>query len=125
MIRETYDQHLSYVFEDICKERCLELMREDRISFTSIGRWWHRNEEIDIVALDEEKREIYLGEAKWSKKPVGTDILEDLRRKAPLVEWNSGKRKDRFMLFSRSGFTDALKEKARKEDVLLISVLDN
>lgn len=124
-IRETFDQHLSYVFEDVCKERCLELMREDRISFTSIGRWWHRNEEIDIVALDEEKREIYFGEAKWSKKPVGTDILEDLRRKAPLAEWNSGKRKERFMLFSRSGFTDALIKKARKEDVLLISVLDN
>lgn len=124
-IKETFDQHLSYVFEDVCKERCLDLMREDRIKFTSIGRWWHRNEEIDIVALDEENKEIYFGEAKWSKKPIGTNILEDLRRKAPLVEWNSGKRKERFMLFSRSGFTDSLIEKVHNEDVLLVSVMDN
>lgn len=124
-IKETFDQHLSYVFEDVCKERCLDLMREDKIRFSSIGRWWHRNEEIDIVALDEENREIYFGEAKWSKKAVGTDILEDLKRKAMLVEWNENKRKEHYMLFSRSGFTDALKEKARKENVLLISVLED
>lgn len=120
-IKATFDRHLSFVFEDVCKDYCLELMRDGRIRFTSIGRWWQRNEEIDIVALDEENKEIYFGEAKWSKKPVGIDILDDLKRKTSLVEWNSGKRTEHFILFSRSGFTDAVRERGKKEGVLLIS----
>ncbi len=121
-IRETFGQHLSFVFEDVCREYCLELMRSGRIRFSSIGRWWHRNDEIDIVAIDEETRDIYFGEAKWSRKPVGVDILEPLRKKAPLVKWNTGNRREHFMLFSRSGFTDALRKKAKREAVLLVSV---
>ncbi|MBF0566716.1 MAG: ATP-binding protein [Nitrospirae bacterium] len=121
MIQETFDRHLSFIFEDVCKQYCLELMRDGRIRFSTIGRWWQGNEEIDIVALDEENKEIYFGEAKWSKKAVGIDILDDLKRKADLVEWHKGKRKDHFMLFSRSGFTDALRERARQENVLCIS----
>lgn len=121
MIKGTFDRHLSFVFEDVCKQYCIELMKEGRIQFSSIGRWWSRNEEIDIVALDEEKKEIYFGEVKWSRKPLGIDILDELKRKAASVEWNSGKRKDKFILFSRSGFTDALKERGKKEGILLIS----
>jgi len=123
MIKETFNQHLSFAFEDVCKQHCLELMREGSIWFSSIGRWWQKNEEIDIVALNEENREIYFGEAKWSRKPVGIDILDDLKRKAVLVEWSGEKRKEHFMLFSRSGFTDAVKDRAKKEGVLLTSTI--
>ena len=119
LIKETFDRHLSFAFEDVCRQHCLELMREGRIRFSSIGRWWQKNEEIDIVALDEENKEIYFGEAKWSRNPVGADILDELKRKAALVDWNRGKRKEHFMLFSRSGFTDAVVKTASKENVIL------
>ncbi len=119
MIKETFDQHLSFAFEDACKQRCLELMREGKIQFSSIGRWWQKNEEIDIVALDEANKEIYFGEVKWSRKPVGVDMLDDLKRKAELVDWNRKKRKEHFMLFSRSGFTEALFKTASKEGIIL------
>ncbi len=124
MIKETFDQHLSFVFEDVCKGYCLDMMRDGKIRFTSIGRWWQKNEEIDIIAIDEENKGIYFGEAKWSKKPVGVNILDDLKRKASLVELNKGKRKEYFMLFSRSGYTDALRERAKREQVLLISAME-
>jgi AAA+ ATPase superfamily predicted ATPase len=39
------------------------------------GRWWNRDEEIDLVAINEEQREILFGEAKWSARPVGIDVL--------------------------------------------------
>jgi len=119
-IKETFEQHLSYVFEDVCREYCLELMKNGDIRFTSLGRWWQRNEEIDIVALDEETKTIYFGEVKWSKKPVGVDILEQLKNKSVLVQWNTNARKERFMLFSRSGFTKVLREVGKKEGALLI-----
>lgn len=119
IIKETFDQHLSYAFEDVCKQHCLELMREGRIRFSSIGRWWQKNEEIDIVALDEENKEIYFVEAKWSRKPVGADVLVDLKRKATFVDWNRDRRKEHFVLFSRTGFTDAMVKAASREGVIL------
>jgi AAA+ ATPase superfamily predicted ATPase len=124
LIRRNFDQHLSLAFEDVCRQHCLELMRRGRMRFSSIGRWWHRGEEIDIVALDEESGDIYFGEVRWSKKPVGIDVMEDLGRKAALVDWKPGKRKERFMLFSRTGFTAAAVERARREGIALYSADD-
>lgn len=121
MIKETFHQYLSWVFEDVCTYHCFDLMRAGKMNFTAIGRWWRKNEEIDLVALDEEHTEIYFCEAKWSAKPVGIDILEALQNKASLVEWNIKKRKNHFILFSKAGFTDALKERAAKEAFLLIT----
>lgn len=36
-----------------------------------------------------------------------------------MVEWNTGKRKEHFMLFSISGFTEAMVKAASKEGVIL------
>lgn len=83
------------------------------------GRWWNREEEIDLVAINEERREILFGEAKWSARPVGIDVYRDLKRKAPLVDWHNGERTERFCLFSRSGFTKDMRELARKERIIL------
>lgn len=83
------------------------------------GRWWDRNEEIDLVALNEGRKEILFGEAKWSLRPVGIDIHENLKRKARLVDWHVSGRTEHFCLFSRSGFTKAMLERARDENVAL------
>jgi hypothetical protein len=87
--------------------------------FDRVGRWWDRNEEIDLVALDEKENRILFGEAKWSVKPVGVNILEDLRRKSRLVDWRRASRKERFCLFSRSGFTEELLRVASGEGIAL------
>jgi AAA+ ATPase superfamily predicted ATPase len=55
-----------------------------------VGRWWDKNEEIDIVALNEDEKKALFGEAKWSNRPVGVDVYENLKRKTYLVEWNRG-----------------------------------
>jgi len=90
-------------------------MNEDKIfSFDTIGRWWDRNEEIDVVALNEKESKILFGEVKWSIRPVGIDIMEDLKRKARCVEWKKEERQEYYCLFCRSGFTEALIKRARK-----------
>jgi len=83
------------------------------------GRWWNRKEEIDLVAINEERREILFGEAKWSTRPVGIDVYTDLKRKAPFVDWHNCERTERFCLFSKSGYTKDMREIARKERVIL------
>jgi uncharacterized protein len=119
-IRDTFDQHLSFVYEDVCRELCLELLESGKMTFSTIGRWWLKNEEIDLVALDQESETIWFGECKWSINPVGEDIYRELLRKAKLVAWGSEKRRERFILFSRSGFTAGMQKLALQDDVLLV-----
>ena len=87
--------------------------------FTAVGRWWDRNEEIDIVALNREHDAILFGEVKWTEKPVGTDIYEELKKKSQKVQWGSGKRKEKFCLFSKKGFTSSMIRLAKEEEVAL------
>ncbi len=60
-----------------------------------------------------------LGEAKWSNKQVGTNIYEDLKRKAQKVVWGKKGRKEYFAMFSKNGFTPDMKKVADKGGVLL------
>lgn len=119
-IRESFDQHLSFVYEDICRELCLGFMKAGNMSFSAIGRWWQKNEEIDLVMLDEESDTIWFGECKWSVNRVGEDIYRDLQRKTSLVTWGGGQRQERFIIFSRSGFTQGMRNLAAKDAVLLV-----
>lgn len=84
-----------------------------------IGSWWDKNEEIDIAALNEKEGKLLLGEVKWSNKQVGTDIYEDLKRKSALAEKTTGAMRKSFCLFSKSGFTRAMPQTAKKEKVRL------
>jgi len=103
------EQDISLAYEAVCREICLGLMEEDRMQFTAIGQWWSRSDEIDLVALDEETRTAYFGGCKWSKKKVGVNVHDDLKRKSHQVDWHRDGHTDRFMLFSKSGFTDAIR----------------
>jgi hypothetical protein len=77
------------------------------------------NAEIDLVALNQDEKSILFGEAKWTAKPVGTNIYEELVEKSEQVEWHNKKRRACFALFSKSGFTSAMLELAKKQGVLL------
>jgi len=119
-IEDSFDQHVGDSYESISREIFLDLAMREKIPVTSVGRWWSRNEEIDLVALDEESRTAWFGECKWSGKKVGTDVYQDLRRKSERVEWHAGRRKERYILFSRSGFTPAMLDLANQEKVVLV-----
>jgi len=70
-------------------------------AFERVGRWWDRDHEIDVVALNTQTKEILFGEAKWSNTPVGIDVLYALKAKAHHMEWyRSGARKEYYILKS-------------------------
>jgi 4-hydroxyphenylpyruvate dioxygenase-like putative hemolysin len=48
------------------------------------------------------------------------DILNDLEKKAKLVDWRKGERKEYFVLFSRTGFTANLEKLAGERGDLLL-----
>ncbi len=118
LIMSDFNTLVAENYEKVAQE--IVLKNEDRFfPIDKIGRWWDRNEEIDLVAFNENEDKILFGEVKWSNKPVGTNIYDDLKRKAKLVEWGTEKRKEYFCLFSKSSFTDEMKKTAKKESVFL------
>jgi hypothetical protein len=112
-------------FEEICRRKIA--VRGDRgdLPFHPqyVGRLWNRRAEIDIAAVDSKSRCALLGECKWMDRPIGEDILSELRGKAQLFP-NLTSYKLHFALFSKSGFTSSLLKQAAKEGVLLFAKKD-
>jgi AAA+ ATPase superfamily predicted ATPase len=119
-IAQDFDQLLGAVYEKICRELCRKFMTDGAMQFSALGKWWNRNEEIDLVALDEEASTAWFGECKWSVNKVGIDIFRSLKEKAAQVEWRNEKRHDQFILFSRSGFTTEVLKLASAGGVILV-----
>ena len=118
-IMPTLDRFIAWSFEEACRARVRKGAPQG-IKCNRVGRWWSKEGEIDIVGLSEDENTVVFGEVKWSVNPVGTDILDDLERKARLVDWHRGERKEYFVLFSRTGFTANLEIlAAERRDLLL------
>ena len=117
------DRQVSYVYEDICRERMWEMNIAGSwpFRFTKVGRWWDAHHEIDIAALDPDGSNLILGECKFRQGAVGEDVLRGLEEKSACVGWRMQERKVWYVLFSVSGFTPELQSEAlRREDLMLI-----
>jgi hypothetical protein len=127
-IRRTFDQYVSLPFEDCIRDWLWHLHDNDQLPFKmhSLGSWWNKNTEIDIVGINNTTHDIVVGECKWSKNPIGLDVLKNLYNKVHQVPWHRGDRQEWFVLASRSGFQESLIERARRpgingrRDVLLV-----
>lgn len=111
----------------MCRQRLWDLCDAGQVPFIPdrIGKWWSGSEEIDVAGVREYDQLALWGECKYWKDPVGINVLTALERKAERVPWHLGERKDTFVLFSISGFTDALQAVAEaRDDVLLIDDSD-
>jgi len=68
-VREDYPNYLGRIFEVVGRQLLIELSKRGELPFrlTKIGRWWHKNLEVDIAALNRRKRKALLVEVKWSR----------------------------------------------------------
>jgi AAA+ ATPase superfamily predicted ATPase len=114
--RNFHDNHVSYVYESICMSEMWSM----KLNFNKIGRWWNGKTEIDIVALDSTGDEIIFGECKFREQLMDVDVFYDLLHKKEEVIWNNGTRREKFILFSISGFTNRLKELSDIRDDLIL-----
>lgn len=92
--------------------------------FSKTGRWWDRNEEIDVIAINEHEKKVLFTEVKWRNKTIGLSVYNNLVRKCSYVVWNTGEREEYFCLFSKSGFTNELIQLSRKEGNLYLFEID-
>jgi len=89
-----------------------------------IGSWWNQDAQIDVLAVSQTDKIALAGECKWSTNPTGIDILEDLKQKVKILLQNNDYQKVYYVLFSRSGFTSALKSQAADEGIGLYTTGD-
>ncbi len=54
-----------------------------------MGKWWFKDVEIDLIALDEEKQSVTFIETKWSNlsKQDCQRIIQNLKTKAQCFQW--------------------------------------
>jgi len=115
-IKDDLNVYFSQAFEKICADFIFE---SQAAAFNKIGRWWHKDKEIDIVALNEKMKDILFVECKWKDNVNPEKILENLKEKAKYVEWNNDKRKERYAIFAKS-----FSKKIKNGDVLLFDLND-
>jgi AAA+ ATPase superfamily predicted ATPase len=125
-VRPTFSSFVASAFEEASRAHVVALARTGVLPFLPerVGSWWDRTREIDVVAVSEQQCRALVGECKWSTKPVGTDVLDDLRDKAEVMRQATRPYDVTSVLFSRSGFTPALVERAEREGVILVGVAE-
>ena len=117
MIKPHYNEYFGPVFEEICRQYLVRLNRKKRLAgiYTGFSRWWGANpatrqqEEIDIVASGENIA--LFGECKWRGEKTASDELDKLVRRSANLLQDCEKE---YFLFSRSGFTKGLTERAER-----------
>jgi uncharacterized protein len=121
-IKQGFPLYVSTVYEHVARESTLAWSRQGKLPFrlNRVGRYWEKEAEIDLVGLGEENDVAVFGEAKWTNKPMSIGIYEQLKQKAKRVTWKNETRREFYILFSRSGFSDELRNTALTEPLFLV-----
>jgi AAA+ ATPase superfamily predicted ATPase len=121
-VLDNYNDYIGrYVFEEICKKAFFKLTE---FNYSKIGRWWYDKTEIDIVAIDENKKEIYFAECKWKNKKATISDLQNLIEKSKIVRWNTNSRKEHFAFFSKNGFEKNAERFASENNIKMFDLKD-
>ena len=110
------DTDMGRIFERICAEHLA------RLHHGEIGTWWgtdqdsRTQEEIDIVLTKRHDgiREGWFAECKYTKDPVGPDVLAKLKHRAGLVK---GYDRTHLVIYSKNGFKGDLGDEAELYDL--------
>lgn len=126
----------SYVFEEVCREFVRELQKKNELPFryAKMGRWIGKttvrdkdaenglriaNTEIDILAIDRNREEYFVGECKFKKEPFSyAEYLNTLAKLTPLKE----KAKFHYALFSENGFDEKITAVAETDKIQLYTL---
>lgn len=126
-IVDSLSDYMGLVFEDICREYLINQARNGKLPFipNGFGKWWGNNpvkkkqDDIDIIGIDGNKG--IFCECKFRNELFDLSELNDLIDASVLFKNVSEKY---YYLFSKSGFTQAVKDEASKHNITLVTIND-
>jgi len=114
------DAYMGPRFEELCRQYIRHNPDLWSHSVGELSVWWRADEELDIVGLDQDAV-VLAAEAKWTKEPVGLDVLRTLQRRVALLPHVADD--CQLVLFAKTGFTPEV-EVQRSPYVLLYALDD-
>ena len=124
-VKKHIPTYMGLVFEKMCRDYLLRYETFYPMLLSEIGEWWgsdaktKKEVQIDIVGTSAENDEYIIGSCKFKNEKIGVDELELLQNYAKVF----GKsKKYHYYIFSKSGFTPALEERANNDEVKLIKL---
>lgn len=126
-VKKYIPEYMGLVFEQMCRDYLLRYDEKLPIMLSDAGQWWgtdskaRKEVQIDIVGTPAEGDEYIIGSCKYKNEQVGVDELELLKHYASVFGKGS---KYHYYIFSKSGFTKGLEEKAKEEGVTLLTLDD-
>ena len=128
MGKDFQQKFVAFAYESICRNIFAELCRKGQIDFapSRIGSYWRSDNEgdteIDVAAVDNQHKRLFLGECKYHAKPVDVAVYSALQEKGQSKELTAAFKGYEIVygLFSKSGFTDRLVEMAAENSNLIL-----
>ena len=128
MSKDFKQKFVAFAYESICRNIFAELCHKGQIDFapSRIGSYWRNDNEgdteIDVAAVDNQHKRLFLGECKYHTKPVDVAIYSALQEKGQSRELTAAFSgyKIVYGLFSKSGFTNRLVEMAAENSNLIL-----
>ena len=113
------DNFIAYEFENLARRDVQRWSGERRLPIrpVKVGRWWSKDQEIDVLGIDLQGNMIF-GECKWQLKKMGLTHLKQLRRKSEAFDLTG--KKAYYILFSKTGFNEELIKEAALDDTLIL-----
>jgi AAA+ ATPase superfamily predicted ATPase len=122
-IEPRLDAFMGPVFEEICRDHARRHSQE-RLPAPAqeIGQIWGADYDIDVAGRLLDDSALY-GECKWTRDKLGEEVLDRLIGRAALSRYGRDARERHFLLYSRSGFTDAVRKRARTDKKIVLHTL--
>ncbi len=108
--KENFGSFIGKKFEKFITQLIKNRAILEEYKYTKIGRQWGKtNEEdgkntyeIDIMAINEDKKEALFAECKWQENADPEEMIKELKNKARHVKWEENERKETYAVFAKS-----------------------
>lgn len=121
------NDYMGPVFEGICREYLIRQAKAGNLPFVPyvIGKWWGNNpviraqDDVDLLAFDKKREKGIFVECKFRNRPMAMEEYDDL---VTAAEAFPDVKEKKLIFISKSGFTEAVKRRAGKEEAELIGL---
>jgi len=116
-IRTQYPEYMGKIFEDVVSQFLIDFRKDldfiklnenielgEYFNFTKIGRWWWKEDEIDLIAFNPQTNKAILIECKWQDDVNGIEVVTNLLNKKSKIRYR-GKYKNKehiLIIFAKS-----------------------